>query len=62
MHHLTKYFEANSGNADRVESRLKEMNADYMIMESDISRVRLRRDGLTPIWNSLFFQSFLWVN
>ena len=32
-----RYFEANSGNADRVESRLKEMNADYMILESDIS-------------------------
>ena len=32
-----RYFEANSGNADRVENRLKEMNADYMIMESDIS-------------------------
>ena len=22
----------------------------------------LRRDGLTPIWNSLFFQSFQWAN
>lgn len=32
-----RYFEANSGNADRVESRLKQMNADYMILESDIS-------------------------
>ena len=32
-----RYFEANSGNADRVESRLKDMNADYMILESDIS-------------------------
>jgi len=34
---VDRYFEANSGNADRVESRLKEMNADYMILESDIS-------------------------
>ena len=33
-----RYFEANSGNADYVESRLKEMNADYMILESDISK------------------------
>ena len=32
-----RYFEANSGNAVRVESRLKEMDADYLIMESDIS-------------------------
>ena len=34
---VDRYFEANSGNADRVESRLKGMNADYMILESDIS-------------------------
>ena len=34
---VDRYFEANSGNADRVEIRLKEMNADYMILESDIS-------------------------
>ena len=33
-----RYFEANAGNADVVESRLREMNADYLIVESDISR------------------------
>ena len=32
-----RYFKANAGNADTVESRLKEMNADYLILESDIS-------------------------
>ena len=32
-----KYFEANAGNADIVESKLKEINADYIILESDIS-------------------------
>ena len=32
-----RYFEANAGNADIVENKLKEMNADYMILESDIS-------------------------
>ena len=32
-----RYFEANAGNADIVENRLKEMNADYIILESDIS-------------------------
>ena len=32
-----RYFKANAGNADAVESRLKEINADYMIIESDIS-------------------------
>ena len=32
-----RYFQANAGNADIVESKLKEMKADYMIIESDIS-------------------------
>ena len=32
-----RYFEANAGNADIVESKLKEINADYIILESDIS-------------------------
>lgn len=32
-----RYFEANAGNADIVENRLKEMNAEYTILESDIS-------------------------
>ena len=33
---VDRYYEANAGNADVVESRLKEMNADYMIIEGDI--------------------------
>lgn len=32
-----RYFKANAGNADIVESKLKEMGADYLIIESDIS-------------------------
>lgn len=32
-----RYYHANAGNAAVVESRLREMNADYMILESDIS-------------------------
>ena len=32
-----RYFAANAGNADIVESRLRDMNADYLILESDIS-------------------------
>ena len=35
---VDRYFEANAGNADIVESKLKEMNADYLIIESDISK------------------------
>ena len=32
-----RYFEANAGNADIIENKLKEMNADYLVIESDIS-------------------------
>ncbi len=32
-----RYFEANAGNADVVENKLREINADYMVLESDIS-------------------------
>ena len=31
-----RYFKANSENADIVEKSLEEMNADYIILESDI--------------------------
>ena len=32
-----RYFKANAGNADEVEHKLREMKADYLIIESDIS-------------------------
>ena len=32
-----RYFQANAGNADIVEDKLKEMHADYLVLESDIS-------------------------
>lgn len=34
---VDRYYAANAGDAAAVECKLKEMNADYMIMESDIS-------------------------
>ena len=34
---VDRYYAANAGNTDIVEAKLKEMNADYMILESDIS-------------------------
>ena len=34
---VDRYYGANAGNADAVEAKLKEMNADYMAIESDIS-------------------------
>ena len=32
-----RYFMANAGNADGVESQLRELKADYLILESDIT-------------------------
>ena len=32
-----RYFAANAGNADIVEGKLREMNADYLILERDIT-------------------------
>ena len=34
---VDRYYGANAGNADVVESKLKEMGADYIVLESDIS-------------------------
>ena len=32
-----KYYKANAENADIVENKLKEINADYIVLEKDIS-------------------------
>ena len=34
---VDRYFRANAGDASLVECKLKELNADYLILESDIS-------------------------
>ena len=34
---VDRYYAANAGDAEIVESRLRQMNADYLILESDIS-------------------------
>ena len=34
---VDRYYAANAGNADAVEDKLKELGADYMVLESDIS-------------------------
>ena len=34
---VDRYFRANAGGADAVESRLREMKADYLILENDIT-------------------------
>lgn len=44
-----RYFEANAGNADNVENKLKKMNADYIILESDISN----EDAVKKIYSTV---------
>ena len=34
---VDRYYQANAGNAEIVENKLKEINADYLVLESDIS-------------------------
>ncbi len=34
---MDRYYAANAGDADHVERMLREMNADYLILDSDIS-------------------------
>ena len=34
---VDRYYAANAENADTVESRLRDLNADYLIIENDIS-------------------------
>ncbi len=45
---VDRYYAANAGNADVVESKLKDLNADYLILESDISD----EDAVKKIYNS----------
>jgi len=45
-----RYYEANAGNAGAVESRLKTVNADYLILESDISD----EDAVREIYSAAF--------
>ena len=44
-----RYFQANAGNADVVESKLREMHADHMILESDISSEDAVKDIYTKV-------------
>ena len=44
-----RYFEANAGNADAVESKLRDMNADFIVLESDISD----EGSVTDIYSSV---------
>ena len=44
-----RYYKANAGNADIVDTKLKEINADYLIIESDISN----EDAVKKIYSTV---------
>ena len=46
---IDRYYEANAGDADIVESKLKEINADYIILEKDISN----EDAVKEIYSTV---------
>jgi len=46
---VDRYFEANAGNADAVDRKLKERNADHLILESDISN----EDAVREIYSAV---------
>ena len=48
-HGTDRYFAANAGNADAVESKLREIGADYLVFESDISN----EDDVKAIYNAV---------
>ena len=48
---VDRYYASNAGNADIVESKLKELNADYIIIESDISNEETVKDIYSTIIN-----------
>ena len=49
---VDRYYAANAGNAEIVECRLKELNADYIVLESDISS----EDAVKEIYSAVIKQ------
>lgn len=46
---VDRYFAANAGNAELVEKKLQEMNADYLVLESDISSEEAVKEIYTQV-------------
>ena len=47
---VDRYYSANAGDASLVEAKLREMNADYLMIESDISV----EENVKEIYNQIF--------
>ena len=46
---VDRYFAANAGNTDIVENKLKQIGADYLVIESDISDEELVKNIYTQV-------------
>ena len=46
---VDRYYGANAGNADAVEGKLRELGADYIVLESDISN----EDAVKEIYSAV---------
>ena len=46
---VDRYFQANAGTAETVERKLQEMNAEYLVLESDISN----EDAVKEIYSAV---------
>ena len=46
---VDRYFAANAGNADEVERKLQALNAEYLVLESDISNEAAVKEIYTAV-------------
>ena len=46
---VDRYYASNAGDTDAVENRLKEINADYVVFEGDISNEKSVKDIYTGV-------------
>ena len=49
---VDRYFKANAQNADVVEATLKQMHADYLVLESDISDESAVKEIFTKVFET----------
>ena len=56
---IDRYFEANAGDAEKVARKLREMNADYLILESDIADENAVKDIFSAVLER-FGKSISW--
>ena len=59
---VDRYYSANAGNADAVEAKLKEMGADYIVLESDISNEKCVKEIYATVFEKYGYADVLFNN